>query len=297
MLPSLESLRCFVEAARLLSFRKAARAAGLTPAALGQRIRQLEEQLGEPLFHRTTRRVLLTEAGARLVPQARRVLEEAAACLSVAAGSVDPPPSEIVLGTRHELGLSWIVPLLPRLRAARKGLTVNLYFGSGSDLLLRLRTAEIDCAVTSSRLTDPALEGLRLHREDYVFVGARRLLAARPLDSAAAAGQHALIDTDEQLALFRYWRDAPGGLDSLRFARVLRMGTIAAIRQLVLRGEGVAVLPRYYVAQDLAARRLTRVLPAVEPLHDFFRLVFRSDDPRRPLYELLATTMQQAPLR
>jgi hypothetical protein len=61
--PSFESLRCFVEAARLLNFRAAARAVALTPAALGQRIAQLEAQIGQTLFHRTTRRVTLSEAG------------------------------------------------------------------------------------------------------------------------------------------------------------------------------------------------------------------------------------------
>jgi DNA-binding transcriptional LysR family regulator len=75
MLPSLESLHCFAEAARLLNFRAAARAVALTPAALGQRIRQLEEQLGAPLFHRTTRKVVLTQAGLSLQPYARRALE------------------------------------------------------------------------------------------------------------------------------------------------------------------------------------------------------------------------------
>ena len=44
-LPSLDALRCFAEAARLLNFRAAARSVGLTPAALGQRVRQLEDQL------------------------------------------------------------------------------------------------------------------------------------------------------------------------------------------------------------------------------------------------------------
>src|SRR5262249_3578107 len=75
--PSLESLRCFAEAARLLNFRAAARAVALTPAALGQRIQQLEGQLGRPLFHRSTRRVTLSEAGLALLPHAQRALEAA----------------------------------------------------------------------------------------------------------------------------------------------------------------------------------------------------------------------------
>src|SRR5262245_12408180 len=154
-LPSLEALRCFAEAARLLNFRAAARAVGLTPAALGQRIRQLEELLDAKLFHRTTRTVTLTEEGLALVPFAHRTLDAAAECVRAGRGEVGPPPMELTLGTRHELGISWLVPLLPRLRKAQPGLTVHTYFGSGPDLVHRVRTLQIDCAVTSSVLTDP----------------------------------------------------------------------------------------------------------------------------------------------
>lgn len=77
-LPSLDSLRCFAAAARLLNFRAAARTVALTPAALGQRIQKLEEELGAQLFRRTTRSVALTEAGLALLP---------------AASSASPPPA------------------------------------------------------------------------------------------------------------------------------------------------------------------------------------------------------------
>src|SRR5688572_16866438 len=116
-LPALDSLRCFVEAARLLNFRAAARAVALTPAALGQRIRQLEEQVGTRLFHRTTRSVVLTEPGLALVPYAQRALASAADCLRAGRGEVGPSALELVVGTRHELGLSWLTPILPDLEA------------------------------------------------------------------------------------------------------------------------------------------------------------------------------------
>jgi LysR family transcriptional regulator, glycine cleavage system transcriptional activator len=294
--PPPDSLRCFVEAARLLSFRATGRAVGLTPAAVGQRIQKLEEQLGVKLFHRTTRTVVLTEAGLSVLPYAERALEAGAACARAARGELGPPRIELTLGTRHELGLSWIVPMLPKLRAAHPGVTLHLYFGSGPDLLIRVRTLEIDCAVTSSRLTDPKLFALRLHEENYVFVGDRKLLAKRPLRRADDARHHVLIDTNEALPLFRYWRDAPGGLDSLAFGSILRMGTIAAIRQLVLAGEGVAVLPQYFVEDDLKKKRLSLVFPKVKPLSDNFRLVYRADDPRAAVYAALASTLCTRPL-
>ena len=106
MLPPLESLRCFVEASRLLNFRAAARGVALTPAALGQRIKQLEDIVGRPLFTRTSRKVVLTEAGLALQPVAREALEAADRCLRAARGELAPPPQEITIGTRHELGMS-----------------------------------------------------------------------------------------------------------------------------------------------------------------------------------------------
>ncbi len=70
-LPSLDALQGFLAAVQTLNFRQAARLVSITPAALGHRIRGLEDLCGTPLFRRTTRSVELTEAGQRLVPFAQ----------------------------------------------------------------------------------------------------------------------------------------------------------------------------------------------------------------------------------
>jgi len=295
-LPSIESLRCFDAAARLLRFRAAAKAVALTPAALGHRIRQLEDELGVRLFERTTRSVRLTAAGLALVPYARSCLEAAASCRRAAVGELGPTPIELTMGTRHELGISWLTPQLKPLSVAHPSVTIHLYFGSGPDILLRVRTLEIDCAVTSSRFTDPTLDAFPLHVENYVFVASPQLLARKPFRKNEDASSHTLVDAGIDQPLFRYWRDAAGGGDRLRFGRLLRIGTIGAIRELVLSGEGVAVLPTYLVGEDLRARRLKHVFPSVTPLHDYFRLVFRRDDPRRAVYETLSASLSKAPL-
>ena len=298
MLPSLDSLRCFTAAAKLLNFRAASRSVALTPAAFGQRIKQLEEQLGSPLFHRTTRSVRLTESGLALLPAAERCLLAAADCVRTgSAGSRSLAPMDVTIGTRHELGISWILPQLDALTKVQPWLRLHLYFGSGADILLRVRSMEIECAVTSSRLTDPKLDSLRLHREEYVFVGAAALIEKRPLEKAKHAAEHTLLDTDVGLSLFRYFRDAPGGGDHLRFGTVVRLGTIEAIRARAIAQAGVAVLPEYLVKKDLAAGRLVKILPSVPLLSDWFRLIFRVDDPRRSIYEQIATQMSAVPLK
>jgi DNA-binding transcriptional LysR family regulator len=296
VLPSVENLRCFAAGAQTLNFRAAARLVALTPAAFGQRIKQLEDQLGVTLFRRTTRSVALTAAGLALLPYAQQALAAMDACGRAARGELGPPPVELVLGTRHELGLSWILPQMDRLAREHPHVTLHLYFGSGEDLLLRIRMREIDCAVTSTRFNDPKIDAIRLHREEYVFVGSRALLERTPLTRAEHAANHTLIDAGPELALFRYWRDAPGADASVKFARILRIGTIAAIEAYVLAGRGVAVLPRYLVAASLERGKLREIFPKAKPLSDYFRLVFRADDARRPLFEAIAASMLRQPL-
>ena len=296
-LPSVDNLRCFLAAARLLHFRSAARAVALTPAAFGQRIRQLEDQVGAPLFTRSTRRVSLTSAGVSLVPAAERCLASAEECLRAARGETGPAATELVLGTRHELGLSWIVPQIDRLQAAHPWLRLHVYIGSGPDLLLRVRTLEIDCAVTSSRFEDPKLDTIQLHEERYVFCASASLLRRVPFRRAEHAAQHTLIDASAERPLFRYWVDAPGGGDRLRFGSATWMGNIEAIRARVAAGAGVAVLPEYYVREELRRRRFMAVLPQVKLRSDWFRLVFRVDDRRRNVFELLAKSLAAEPLR
>ena len=284
-LPDLDSLRCFVEGARFLNFRAASRAVGLSPAALGQRIRQLEEQLGVALFNRTTRRVELTEAGMALLQPARRALEAAAHCAAAARGELGPAPQDLLVGTRHELGLSWLLPMLPTLKEVYPQVTIHLYFGSGSDLEARVRTQEIDCAISSRRLNDPGLEGIRIHEERYVLVAAPALLDELPFN-----------DVNRDLPLMHYYSDAPEA-EPLAFRSVRTMGTISAIREVVLGGHGVAVLPEYLIRGDLESGELQTILPQVALLPDHFRLIHRRDDPRSALLRDVAATMATQPLR
>ncbi len=294
--PSLENLRCFAAAAQTATFRAAAKRVALTPAALGQRIRQLEAQLGQRLFERTTRSVALTQAGLALLPAARAALDAAAACLAAARGDHAAPEIELTIGTRLELGLSFLVPSHRALSKACPGLVLHYFFGSGPELLSRVRTRDLECAVTSARFTDPVLASETLHREDYVFVASRVLLRKTPLARFEQARHHTLIDVDDSLPLYRYWQDAAGG-EGLSFARVWRVGSAAAIHRCIREGEGVAVLPRYMVQPEIDRGVLVALFPNVKLPCDHFRLVYRRDDPRQSAFTKLAAALRGLPLR
>lgn len=290
----LDSLACFTAAARHLSFRRAAREVHLSPAAFSDRIARLEENLNARLFDRTTRRVALTSAGERLLPGARRLLADAADLPAVVRDDGLAPPVTLTLGTRHELGVSWVLPTLESIDVPHR--TVHLRFSDSHALLDALRAGTVDGVVTSFRLTSPGLTYATLHPERYAFVASPALLATTPLDGPHDGESHTLLDVHADLPLFRYLLDAYPGPDAWSFGRTRWVGTIAAIRQLVLAGRGVAVLPRYYVADDLDNQRLTTLMPEVEPVQDWFRLVWRRDSPREAALQELATELRQFPL-
>lgn len=291
-LPSADSLRCFVAVAEQLSFRRAAAEVALTPAALTQRIKQLEEKLGCRLFDRSPRHVELTPHGHALLGRARVALASLRACRLVA--DEDEQPLRMIVGTRFELGLSWLVPALPQLRRARPRWRVDLAFGSGPEILARLEAGRVDAVVTSAPTARADWTAEPLHPERYVLVGAPERMELLPLREPEDAAAHVLLDVDEDLPLTRYLLSTCPGLV---FGDVWRVGTGAAVLALVRAGEGVAVLPEYMVREDLEAGRLVRLLPGVESLTDSFRLLFRSTSPLAEALADLAGYLRQRPLR
>ena len=89
-------------APKMENLRAAARKVSLSPGAFSERIRRLEEELGAPLFHRTTRSARLTDAGIRLLPHARELLEQVRRCRDIVHEDQRPTPYELVIGTRYE---------------------------------------------------------------------------------------------------------------------------------------------------------------------------------------------------
>jgi DNA-binding transcriptional LysR family regulator len=291
-LPSIESLRCFFAAAQHLNFRRAASEVGLTATAFSERIRSLERELGATLFTRTTRRVELTQAGRALEPAAERALSTVQACLS-ALKEPGQVPVRLRLGTRFELGLSWLLPAVIELERSRPSWQIDLYFGSGPDILERLERGTLDAALTSAPVAHASWHAQVLHPEGYSFVGSSRLITDLPLRAPRDAQRHTLLDVDETLPLARYLLSvAP----TLEFQRVRLCGAGAAVLKRVLAGDGVAVLPSHMLIAALRDRRLVRLLPKVRLLSDTFRLVYRKNSHQSSALSELASFLLQRPL-
>ena len=292
----LTSIRCFLAAARLESFRAGAESMCISPAAFGQRIGRLEDQLGVELFTRTTRRITLTRHGRHAVRLAQSLLEGCERFRTEVRSPTGVAEYELTIGTRFELGLSWLTPAINALEEKRPERVIHLSFGDGDAIARRVSRRLIDGAITSSPSIPDGLHAALLHRERYVLVGNPTFLRENPLESPSDAPAHTLLDLSPALELFRYFLDECTGERPWMFGQTRYLGTIAAVRIRLLERGGIAVLPEYFVRNDLAAGALETCLPG-EPLRtDSFRLIWPPEHPNSAEMMMLAHDLRESPL-
>ena len=256
----LEAIRVFLAVVEQQSFAGAARQLGLTPASVTRTIAALEERLGVQLLVRTTRQVSLTSAGAvyaaRVEPLAEGLAEaaqETREAQGITSGRIRVS-APVSLGVRVlPAVLSQFATLYPQTHVA-----VNL-----SDSFVDIVEEDYDLAI---RISGPPDDKSTIWRKirpvPRVLVAAPRYLAARgtPGDPGDLAG-HACVSYRAD-ARDEVWELSRG--PSRRSHRAT--GRFSAnngdlLAQLALNGEGITLLPRFMVEEELSSGRLTEVLP------------------------------------
>jgi DNA-binding transcriptional LysR family regulator len=155
-------LTSFLEVAQRLHFGQAAERLQVTQPALSHQIRRLEQQLGVPLFERTSRHVRLTPAGHALVPQARRVLADLDRAVFHCRAAADGNAGQLRLGSIGAALNSFTPHLVRGLRERLPGLAVQLIQMDSPVQLSALRAGELDLGIVRSvgPVVDIALEDL-----------------------------------------------------------------------------------------------------------------------------------------
>ncbi|HKR46789.1 MAG TPA: LysR substrate-binding domain-containing protein [Paraburkholderia sp.] len=253
-----------MDLAELAIFRAVVRENGVTRAAaklnrvqsnVTTRIKQLEDQLGTPLFTREGRRLILTPAGQTLLPYAERLLalaDEARHALK--AGR---PAGRLRLGTMESAAASRLPGLLAHYHQAWPEVTLELETGTTGTLVERLREYEIDAALIATPLDglpDPDVFDLvPVYREELVMLTPR---GHRPIRQPGDIALSTLIAFERGCAYRAYverWYLEHG----IRPSRVLELGSYHAIVACVAAGAGVAVAPRSVLELQRSADEVT----------------------------------------
>jgi DNA-binding transcriptional LysR family regulator len=166
----LEALRVFCVAAESSNFRDAAVRLGVSPQVITRVIRKLEEEIGEPLFHRSTRGVRLSQFGEQLAHRSAEAIAGIDNIFAVdAAGQRDEPSGLVRVAAPSALGRRFIARGLAPVLAAHPGLVVDLRL---SDMLTDVVDAQIDVGVRIGAMRDSRFVARAVSAASLYFVGA-----------------------------------------------------------------------------------------------------------------------------
>jgi DNA-binding transcriptional LysR family regulator len=255
----LETVEIFAAVAEAGSFIGAARRLGRSPAAMTRAVAALEDRLGIRLFNRTTRAVVLTDAGARYLERARRALTEFSELELSAAGEQQVPRGLLTITAPEMFGRLHILPVVQGFMRDYPEVDVSLlllnrivsYIDEGIDLGLRI-----------AHLPDSSLQAIlvgHVHRiccasPDYIA----RHGAPRRLPDLA---RHAIIATTGVRPVNDRWAfERDGETVSVPVQPRLAVNSVQAALDAAVAGTGIVRLLSYQSATEEAAGTLVRVL-------------------------------------
>ena len=258
----LTGMAVFAKVAETKSFSAAAERLGLSKSAVSKHVTRLERALKARLLNRTTRRLSLTEVGATFYEHCARMLAEAEAAELAVSRLYAAPRGVVRITSPAAFGNVQVAPAIPDLIARYPELTVQIVM---NDRSVDLVEEVYDVAI---RVTDQPPPG----------VVARKLMTVRWIVCAAPAylREHGTPRTPQELkehnCLFYSflessieWRfHSRQGDSKVRVAGNFTANNSEAIREVALKGAGIALLPSFLVNPDLADGRLKQVLAGHE---------------------------------
>ncbi|WP_298194843.1 LysR family transcriptional regulator [Novosphingobium sp.] len=253
-----EAMRTLLAAVDGGSLSAASRALNTPLPTVSRRVSDLEAHLGAQLLVRTSRKLILTEAGEAFVGAARRLLDDLSDAERAASGEYRAPRGELLVTAPIMFGKLHVAPVVHAFLAAYPDVTVRLVL---SDSNIDLVEAHVDVAVRVGQLPDSDLVARRLGDIRWVLVASPEYLArcgepAEPEDLAS----HDCI-AFEGLQTRRVWRIGAGAAArSVTISPRYSVSTADAVVEAATAGLGIARVMSYQVANCVGAGRLVPVL-------------------------------------
>ena len=276
VIPSLDLLQGFEAAARHLSFTKAGEELFLTQSAVSRQIKELEDQLGVPLFHRRHRALALTDAGQQFYAAAAQVLTTMRSATSRLKAQSGRRPLSVT--TTHSFAALWLIPRLAGFTRTHPGVDVRITADT------RVQDLDRDGLDLAIRHGPPSLAGphaVRLFGERVLPVCSPKLLKKNPLREPADLKNHCLLVYDDPEARhpWLHWKSwlEVAGIPDLRPVATLSFSGFEQIIPAAVAGHGVA-LGRSPLVKDLLATKelVAPFKTSADPARAYFAITAQS---------------------
>ena len=257
-LPPLNALRAFEAAGRHMSFSKAAAELNVTPAAVSQQVKALEDYLGVRLFRRMNRALLLTDAGQISLPPLTEGFDRLADGIAAIEGGQDE--SMLAVSVSPSVAAKWLMPRMDRFYRAHPGIDLRI---DATEALSDFEADGIDVAIRYGLGPYPGMRADVLMEEEVFPVCSPMLLQGdAPLRKVEDLSRFPLlhlswVSHDGSWPDWRMWLAAAGHpeIDSTRGPRFGQFGMAV---DAAIEGLGVALGSTAVVADDLASGRLVK---------------------------------------
>jgi len=287
---NLRDLRYLVAVAEHRHFGKAAEACFVSQPTLSTQVRKLEDYLGVTLIERTSRQVLLTPTGEKLVDQARVVLREADELVKIARQARDPFGGEFRLGIIPTVAPYLLSRILPTIRAHFPSLEIQLVEAQTETITRELRQGRLDAVILALPVSGEHLHAVPLYAEPfYVAVSPQHPMYGRNSVTDADLDSHEVLLLEDGHCL----RDQAlevcnraGAVENTHFSAT----SIETLRHMVAANIGITLMPELAVDEESSA---VRYIPFEgEPPHRIIGIAWRSTTTRKPLLERLAELLE-----
>ena len=280
---SLNGLRVFESAARLLSFTQAAEEHHVTQAAVSQQIRGLENQLGVQLFKRGKRGLSLTSAGQELAISTRSALNSVYDTIDRITGT--DAEGVLSISTLASFASRWMIPRLAEFQRQHTDIDLHIHT---SDAAVDLFGSRVDAGIRFAAVDHPGLVTLPLMLDSACLVAAPSLAAQINNDPQAIYDHQLIVDGNPaQNHLHEVLPECTAdyitnefSLDQSRVHRLVFSQSDNVVLA-ALAGQGVAVSRLTMCADEIESGRLEILLGYCRPMHYGYSLVYpeyRSND-------------------
>ena len=255
----IRQLRAFTAIAETRTFTAAAQRVHVTQAAISMQIRQLEQEVGIPLFIRTPRRVVLTEAGEKLLERALLILREHDAAVAEIAELAGAEHGRLRVGSSSATVSAESLPrLFKEMLKAHPQVDITVTSGTSESLVRHILAGEIDVAFVSLPVEARNIETEVLSHDQLVAIAPpRHPLAKQKVVSAFALAGEKLI-LGERGGNTRRLIDEFFAEAGLKPTVAMELSRQAAIKNMVAEGMGVGIVPLSTAREDVEHGRLVR---------------------------------------